>query len=410
MEGRRVPVFVVAAVLVRSMDAGATVAMVLLCSAAHLPSPLRTAGVLGAALTAPHALGFLIAPVLDRARDPRVVVAGAAVAFAVLLGTAGVLLGGAALPVVVLLVLAAGTTGPLLTGGLSSIITRSSAGARTRRLQAVDAMTYGVSGAVAPILVAFAASLLRPLGGLLALSVAGVVGGLGILGLPTARGRGAAPGSPGPGVVGVRAGLAAVWQHRALRRVALLTWLAAAVVAAAVLGGIGLGEAHGAGRGGWVAGAFGIGNLVGALVLSVVPPSVQPERGMVVLTGLLVPALLFAVASGAVFPALLAAYAVLGLVVAPQTVLSLAARGEYAPAAARSSVFVTVAGTKVACSSAGTAVAGTVIGMGADRLLVGAAGVVAVGVPLVCGLSRSQSRGGPAVARRGRRSARRLLG
>jgi hypothetical protein len=415
MSGRQLSGFVVAAVLVRAMDAGATVALVLLCSAAHLSSPLRTAGLLGAGLTAPHALGFLVAPALGRAKDPRVVVAGAAVAFATLLGATGLLLGTVPLPWVVLLVLVAGALGPLLTGGLSSVVADGrvgrggvgrgageGAGAR-RRTQAVDALTYGVAGAAAPMVVAVAAAALSPLGGLLALSGAGVAGGLGVLAVPaTSKDRAATE----PTAPGVRAGASAVWTHRPLRRVALLTWLGAAVVAAAVLAGVSLGEGHGPGRGAWVAGAFGLGNLAGALVLSVVPPRVAPARGMAVLTALLVPALLAVVLSGQHFAGVLAAYGLLGLLVAPQTVLSLAARGELAPPAVRGSVFVTVAGTKVACSSAGTAVAGAVVGAGPQRLLAGAAAVVAVGVPLVCGLSRRTRREPRGAVRRARPSAR----
>ena len=71
----------------------------------------------------------------------------------------------------------------------------------------------------------------------------------------------------------------------------------------------------------------------------------------------------------------MATYAVLGLVVAPQTVLSLAARGEYSPPNARGSVFVTVAGTKVAFSSAGTALAGLAAGWGARWTLTAGAGI-----------------------------------
>ncbi|GAA4728148.1 MFS transporter [Pedococcus ginsenosidimutans] len=406
MHRRQVSGFVVAAVLVRSMDAGATVALVLLCSAAHLASPLRTAGLLGAALTAPHALGFLVAPVLDRAREPRVVVAVAAVVFAVLLGGAGLLLGTVSLLLVVLLVLAAGALGPLLTGGLSSVVASSRGAGGPRRIQAVDALTYGVAGAAAPLLVATASGALSALGGLLALSAAGVVGGLGVLGLPGA-GPGPATAGRGPGV---RAGLLAVWRRRPLRRVALLTWLAAGVVAAAVLAGVSLGESHGTGCGAWVAGAFGLGNLTGALLLSIVPPRVRPERGMAVLTALLAPALLMVVVCAGLFAGLLATYVLLGLLVAPQTVLSLAAREELAPREVRGSVFVTVAGTKVAFSSAGTAVAGAVVAAGAHRLLAGAAVLVSVGVPLVWGLSRQPRPVPRAEVASGRPSVRRPLG
>jgi hypothetical protein len=154
------------------------------------------------------------------------------------------------------------------------------------------------------------------------------------------------------------AGLFAVLRHAPLRRVALLTWVSALLVAAALLTGMSLGEKHAPGHGGWVAAAFGLGSLAGGLALTVRPLRIAPDRGMVLFVAALAPTLITVVLLGRWFPALVATYAVIGLVVAPQTVLSLAARGEYSPPSARGSVFVTVAGTKVAFASAGTALAG----------------------------------------------------
>jgi len=162
--------------------------------------------------------------------------------------------------------------------------------------------------------------------------------------------------------------------------------VAAFVVAAALLAGMALGERVATGCGGWVAAAFGAGGLVGGGFLTARPLRTEPARGMLVWVALVVPVLgVGAVASNS-FPLLLGTFAALGLVVAPQTVLSLAARGEYAPASARGTVFVTVAGTKVAFSSAGTAVAGLSAGLPQSHLLAGL-GFVAVGAVAVAALA-----------------------
>ncbi|NYG07107.1 MFS family permease [Phycicoccus badiiscoriae] len=359
------------------MDAGTTVGMVLLCTASHLASPLRTAGLVGAALTIPHAFGFLSAPLLDRVGDPRRVVAAAAGLFAGLLMLTTAWLGKSPLPVVLVLALGAGAVGPMLTGGLSSLQEGRSADDRTRRLRAVDALTYGLAGAGAPVVVSALATAISPRGGLLALSCLGLVGGLLVLRLPVGR-----PPAPDasvtrlpptepahPSADAARSGLFTVLRHAPLRRVALLTWVGALLVSAALLTGMRLGEDHASGYGGWVAVAFGLGGLAGGLALTIRPLRMQSDRGMVLFVAALAPPLVAVVLVERWFPAVLATYALLGLVVAPQTVLSLAARGEHAPDRARRSVFVTIAGTKVAFASAGTALAGLAEGWNAQATL-----------------------------------------
>ena len=150
MLSRTMTTYMAGAVLVRAMDAGAIVGMVLLCSASQMSSPLRTAGLLGAALTAPHVLGFVTAPLLDRARDPRRVVGAASATFATLLAAATTALATAPLAIAFVLCLGAGAAGPMLTGGLSSLVDGGRAGERARRNRALDALTYGFAGAAAP--------------------------------------------------------------------------------------------------------------------------------------------------------------------------------------------------------------------------------------------------------------------
>lgn len=405
MPARTMTTYMAAAVPVRAMDAGATVGVVLLCSATPMSSPLRTAGLLGASLTAPHVLGFLTAPLLGRARDPRRVVGAASVVFATMLAAATIGLGTAPLGVVFLLCLGAGAAGPLLTGGLSSLVDGSRGDEQTRRNRALDALTYGLAGAAAPALVSVLATLVSPRAALLTLCGLGITGAGLVVHIPstqpelgeqagTRHSRAAADHScqhlAGATPPGLRSGLLAIWRDRRLRQVALLTWLGAFVVAAALLAGMSLGERDATGHGGWIAAAFGAGGLVGGLLLAARPLRADPARGMLVWVCLLVPVLIAGAALAASFPLLLAIFTTLGLVVAPQTVLSLAARGEYAPAGTRGTVFVTVAGTKVAFSSAGTAAAGLTAGMPPTQVLasLGAVTIGAVTMATFAGRSR----------------------
>jgi hypothetical protein len=384
------------------MDAGATVAVVLVCSASpQMSSPLRTAGLLGAALTAPHVLGFVTAPLLDRARDPRRVVGAASATFATLLAAAATALATAPLPIAFVLCLGAGAAGPMLTGGVSSLVDGGRADEQARRNRALDALTYGLAGAAAPALVSILATLVSPRGALLALCGLGVIGAGLVIRLPSTPPRNgqqerarhpslSAAKDPRPPArttpPGLRFALFAIWRDPRLSQVAILTWLGAFVVAAALLAGMSMGERNATGHGGWVATAFGLGGLVGGLLLAVRPLRMDAARGMLMWVSVLVPVFVAAAVLGASFPLLLAIFATLGLVVAPQTMLSLTARGEYAPAGIRGTVFVTVAGTKVAFASAGTAAAGLTAALPPTQVLA-ALGAVTVGALTIATLA-----------------------
>src|SRR5215210_3970528 len=114
--------YLLAAVLARGADAGAAVGLVLLATspATGLRHGAAAGGLLAAVLTAPHLVGPWAARRLDQARDGRVVIAAACVAYGAALGGASLLLGRAPLALVVAAVVVAGACGPLLTGGLSS--------------------------------------------------------------------------------------------------------------------------------------------------------------------------------------------------------------------------------------------------------------------------------------------------
>ena len=406
MVSRTMTTYMAAAVLVRAMDAGATVGVVLLCSASQMSSPVRTAGLLGAALTAPHVLGFVTAPLLDRARDPRRVVGAASATFATLLAAATAAVATAPLPIAFGLCLGAGAAGPMLTGGLSSLVDGGRADEGARRSRALDALTYGLAGAAAPALVAVLATQVSPRGALLALCCLGVIGAILVVHLPFTPSRDEQPertrdssssavkGQQPPArttLPGLRFALFAIWRDPRLSQVAILTWLGAFVVSAALLAGMSMGERNATGHGGWIATAFGLGGLAGALLLAVRPLRMNAARGMLMWVSLLVPVLVAGAVLGTSFPLLLSMFATLGLVVAPQTVLSLAARGEYAPAGTRSTVFVTVAGTKVAFSSAGTAAAGLAEALPPTQVLA-ALGAVTVGALTVATLAGGRSR------------------
>ncbi|MFC8502342.1 hypothetical protein ACFUC1_08280 [Pedococcus sp. NPDC057267] len=370
MRRRGVVLFLGSAVLVRSMDAGAGVGLVLLCTDRVSHDPVRVAGLLAAALTALHVTGPLSAPLLGRVRDRRWVVsmAGLVASAGVALGT--VVVGSWPMAAAVVPWAVAGACGPMLTGGLSSLL--PSGVGDGRRSRALDALTYGASATVAPALVALLATTWSSAAALWALAGCGALGSAGVLVLPRAP---AASSEEQP--VTSRQVAAHLWREPRLRTVVALTWVGALTVSAALLTGTALARRQGSAEAGWVVSAFGLGGLAAGLGLAVRPLRARPDAGMVLVTGVLGAVLAGCAVVGADAPFLAAGFGALGGVLAVHTLLSLSARGELSPPHLAGPVFVAVGGAKVAFSSAGTALAGFAAAWGGQRVLAGL-GVVTV--------------------------------
>ncbi|MBA8955352.1 MFS transporter [Actinomadura namibiensis] len=368
--------YLAAAILVRGSDSGAAVGLVLL---ALRPDGGRgaaaTGGLLAAALSAPHLLGPWLARRLDAAGDDRRLLAGAFAIYAAALTAGTLALGRAPLPVALLAVAAAGCCGPLLTGGLSS---RLAAGG-DRRVQGWDALTYGVGGTAGPAAVAAASASWGPVAALLGLAAATVLAAALTLTLPSRPAARPRPDAPAD----VRAGMAPLWRRPELRRVTVMTLLAAPqlgalpVIAAAVGDRLrGTAEA-----GATLTTAFGLGGLAGALLVTAVPLRGEPERAATRLFAALA-AVTALCALAPSYPVALAGFALIGVANSLSFTAVLAARAAYSPPAARAQVFVTSAGLKMATASVGAAVAGAFAGIGGAALLLLAATVTGSSVAL----------------------------
>jgi hypothetical protein len=364
--------YLLAATLVRGADGGAAVGVVLL-TLTREPGRAGVAGLLAAALTAPHLLGPWLARRLDRARDGRVVLAGAFAAYGIALAAATLALGRVPLAGVVGAVAAAGACGPLLTGGLSSRLA-GVAGSSGGRAEGWDAVTYGVAGTAGPAAVAALAALTTPAAAMLALAGAALAAAPIALTLP----RTPTTRSGDRDALPVRTTLLAMGGHGPLRRVTVATLLTALgvgglSVVAAVLGSD-LSSRPGAGA--TLVAAFGLGNLAGSLLVTAFPLRGEPDR----LTGRYVAVMAAALGLCALapsYPLALAAFALAGASNAPYFTATLAARSRYAPPGARAQVFVSLAGAKVAMASLGAAVAGATIGLGPRTLLLAGAAITA---------------------------------
>ncbi|WP_103352225.1 hypothetical protein [Amycolatopsis sp. CA-128772] len=133
--------YLTAAVLVRGADSGATVGLLLLAADRHQPA--AAGGLLVAALNAPHLVGPWLAARLDRAQDRRRLLAAAYLVYGVALAAGALALGRFPTVVPIAAVAIAGACGPLLTGGLSSVLGDLGAGAGDAMSTAIPARAAG---------------------------------------------------------------------------------------------------------------------------------------------------------------------------------------------------------------------------------------------------------------------------
>ncbi|MEW4371341.1 MFS transporter [Paenibacillus kandeliae] len=372
--------YIVAAVIARGADAGAGVGLVLLASSnQQLAHPQLTGALLAAALTAPHVLGPLTARLLDRANDQRRVLAAASLLYGLFVLLTACTVGQIPLFVSIVFAACAGLCGPLLTGGLSSVLSGLVQGdeQQQRRAESWDALTYGISGTLGPAAVAVIATMFSPLLALILLSVSVLVAVVLILWLPLQRRDPHTKES----AVSSEQGVFHILLHTGPLRRAIIVMMAAAFpggaisVIAVAFASAQLGNSAG---GGWLVAAFGLGNLAGSLLLTLFPLRGEPERNMLLYTALVAVAFGICALAAQTYVALLLALAVAGAANAPFFAATLGVRSNYAPDHVRGQVFTGMAGFKIASSSAGTALAGVLTGFGAPLLLL--AGGIVVGV------------------------------
>ncbi|WP_326948515.1 MFS transporter [Amycolatopsis sp. NBC_01307] len=362
--------YLTAAVLVRGADSGATVGLVLLAADQHQPAAVG--GLLVAALNAPHLLGPWLAARLDRTREPRRLLAAFYLVYGLALAAGALALGRTSLVVTVLLVAVAGCCGPLLTGGLSSVLDDLGP---NRRRQGWDALSYGIGGTLGPAATAGLAGVTGPVDALLGLATAALVAAGLALTLPLGTGR-----TPRE-ALGLRAGLGMLVTRPPLRRVTVLTLLGAVELGALPVVAVAFGrDLHGtATAGAALTVAYGAGSLLGSALVTVWPLRGEPEvQAVRLFAAMAVATAVCALAPG--YGLAVAGFTALGVANATSFTATLASRSAYAPEGAQAQVFVTSAGLKVAMAAVGAALAGTASGLGGRALLLGAAAITGLAV------------------------------
>lgn len=349
--------YVLAATLARTADGGAVVAIVLLVTTSGGPGWL--AGLLGAAITAPHLVGPFIARVLDTAADGRTVLTAACLMHGTTLAVAVLLYPHVWAGVTAVLLAASGLVGPLLTGGISSRLPAIAGPDRHRQrsAQGWDIATYGIAGTVGPSIVAALSAAASPTIAVLFLAAATFVAAAVVRLLPYAPPAGELHEVPHPART-----LQLMISTGPLRRTLYLTVIVALSVAALPITAVASTPTLGVepAAAGILTAAYGLGGLGASMMIMIRPLRGDADQAMTVLA-VAVAAALAAVAVSGSFWSAVATYAIAGILNSYFFAATLAARNEYAPDVARGQVFVWIGALKITAGSAGTALAGGVI-------------------------------------------------
>ena len=379
---RRLREYLATAFLARFAEEGMGVAVVLL--ALHRTGGAAQGASVLTAWMAPHIVAAPLAGALvARTRRPRWFYVLALGGFAVAIAVLAACLGRVPLPLTLAVAAAGGSCGPVVSGGLSSLVASLVPADGLGRAYGLDAAVYNAASVASPAVVSVVAVTLSPGPALATLAGAAGVAALLAFGLPEYRPeseRGAQPAALRKDLV---AGLVTVWRVPELRAITTSTTLAFVG-----LGGLGatavlLAAAQGSpGAGGLLMTAFAVGALVGSLVVARWWPAVYAPR----LASCCLLGLGLALAAAALtdrWPLGVALFALAGVAEGPLLSATLRIRADHSPPASRPQVFTTGAGLKISAAACGAALVGlTSEALSPGTLLLGLAVTQLAAIPL----------------------------
>ncbi|MEU8783537.1 MFS transporter [Streptomyces sp. NPDC048637] len=369
--------YLATAFFARLAEEGMAVAVVLL-ALQHSGSAGQGAFVLTAWM-APHVIAApLVGALVSRMRRPRLCYLGALGGFAAAIAVLALSVGRAPAPVTLAVALAGGSFGPVVSGGLSSLLTGLlPAGGPRDRAYALDAAVYNAASVVGPAVAGLTAAVASPGAAMLLLAGAAATAAALVAGLPYGRAH-PAPAGRAPATTlraELAAGLMAVWRIRALRALTAGTCLAFVGVGGLTTTTVLLAGHRGdPGAGGILMTAFALGALAGSLaVAGWQPPLSDPRLATLALCGT---GLALAAAALTVSPAAATALFVLaGLCDGPLLTATLRIRAAHAPPPVRAQVFTLGAGLKITAAACGATLIGVAAALPPPLLLLGIAAV-----------------------------------
>ncbi|CAL9542577.1 hypothetical protein SUDANB171_04250 [Streptomyces sp. enrichment culture] len=354
--------YLTTAFLARLAEEGMAVALALL--ALHRTGSAAQGAFVLTAWMAPHVLAAPLVGALPARWY------GAALGiFAAAIAALAVTVGHAPLPLTAAIAVAGGSCGPVVAGGLSSLVAGLAPAGRDRtRAYGLDATVYNAASVAAPATVGVLAAFAGPGRAMLALAASAATAAL----LTTAVRQPPSPARTPPHAgltAGMTAGVTALWRVPQLRAVTAATSLAFLGVGGLTTTTVLLAEERAfPGGGSLLMTVFALGALAGALATARLRRPVPPAR--LVTMALAGTGVALGAAALAPSPVLcLPLYGLAGLCDGPLLSATLRIRADHAPDHLRAQVFTLGAGLKITAAACGAALVGLLASVPPELLL-----------------------------------------
>lgn len=345
--------YLTTAVLARLANEGLRLALIL--AAADTPAGLTLGGLLVAAFLIPSVVAApFVGRLADLSTNPQRLYALAFAFNGIVIALSGVLLNTVHPAIILLLAAIGGSVGPLLQGGLSSLVGAIVPKPLLHQGYSLDVVTYNLSAILAPAIVAAVAGVASPLASLLLLSALMLGAAANVLRLPIRR-------------TGDRALIAAPSPAAGLRAIAAIVPLRSTVVATS-LSSIGVGIIPLAAtilaistlsvNAGVMLSTMAMGSLLGSLAYAVRPFGAREPHRLVPFISMVtaLPIAVLAVTSST--PVALALFAIAGALSGPQGTAQFSVRDRFSPPNIRTQVFTLSTSIKTTAAAVGAALAG----------------------------------------------------
>jgi MFS family permease len=368
--------YLVAAGLVRLADEGLRVLLLLL--AIERLDSTAAGGLLVACFLIPHVIAAPTTGVLaDRAINRSRFQAIALLGFGGSLAAVGALAGHVPLLVLVVIALAGGCLGPLVTGGMTSLLGLMTPPDDRERLYGLDVLTYNAAGIVGPAGSVFLAQILGPAPATIALGLSAAVGALLVQALPIPVGE-TEVRKPltSRDVLSIDA-IVLMMTNRRLRAATIGSSIGAAGFAAIPLATVLLAEeANRPVLTSLLIGATSVGGILGSMAYAWRPIGTgNPTRTVAIALAAIALPLGVALLGSENDLVLVGLFGLAGLPTGPLASSVFVVRDRESPDALQTQVFTFGAGLKMSCSALGALVAGVSTSAGVAGII---AGIVAV--------------------------------
>lgn len=362
------------AVLARMANEGLKLALIL--AAAQTEAGLKLGGLLVAAFLIPSIVSApFVGRMADMSANPTKLFSLAFAFNGIMIAITGLTLD--ILPAWLILLLAAigGSVGPLLTGGLSSLVGSIVPKPLMHQAYAMDVVTYNVSAILAPAVVAAVAGWISPLTSLMLLAGLMMVASLLVLRLPIKANEDRAKIIPPRPIDGFKA-LALVTP---LRTTVVATSLSSVMMGILPIAATLMADGTYSVNSGVMLSTMAVGALFGSLMYAARPFGTErPHLMLPIVTAATAVPLIILISVGST-PLALLMFALTGMLGGPQGTAQFSVRDRFSPPNVRTQVFTLSTSLKTTFSAIGAAVAGLISGASSDVLLIIAVGATLIG-------------------------------